>query len=123
MPRPSAAGDPPMASESYWLMKFGAVGAVLGAAGAGVGNLLHPVTPRDDPGGVAVAIAPSQHWTLIHLVIIAGVILMLAGLLGVRASITTGGVTGALTRLGMWAASIGTTIGLITVVLDGVAAK
>lgn len=119
----SAGDGRTVGSESYWLMRIGAVGAVLGAAGAGLGNLLHPVTPRDDPGGVAAAIAHSQHWTLIHVVIIAGVILMLAGLLGIRHSIPTLGMTGALTRLGMWAATIGTTIGLITVVLDGVAAK
>jgi len=104
-------------------MRIGSVGVVLGAVTAGIGNLLHPVTPRNDPGGVVTVIAHSQHWTLIHMVIIFGVILMLAGLLGIRHSITTLGLTGALTRLGMWAATIGTTIGLITVVLDGVAAK
>lgn len=109
--------------ESHWLMKFGAGAAVLGAVLAGAGNALHPVTPRDDPVGVARVIAHSEHWTLVHVVIVVGVFLMLAGLLGIRHSIATGGSIGALTRLGMYAATIGSTVGVIIVMLDGVAAK
>lgn len=110
-------------AESFWLMRIGAVSAVLGAVLAGVGNLLHPITPRNDQEGVARVIADSQHWTLVHVVIIVGVMLMLAGLLGIRHSMIGRGSTDALTRLGMYAATIGTTIGLILVILDGVAAK
>ncbi len=61
--------------------------AILGSLFAGVGNLLHPVTPRDDPEGVAQVIAQSENWTLIHLIIILGIILMLAGLIAIRHSI------------------------------------
>jgi hypothetical protein len=87
-----------------------------------VGNILHPVTPRDDPAGVARVIAESDAWTLIHIVIIVGIICMLGGLVAVRHFIT-GGVAEALTRLGVYAATIGVTIGVVTVILDGVAAK
>jgi hypothetical protein len=106
----------------YWLLRLGATAAVLGSLCAAVGNLLHPVTPRDDPQGVARVIAESGTWTLIHIVIVVGIILMLAGLVGIRHSID-GGIAEALARLGVHAATIGVTIGLVTVVLDGVGAK
>lgn len=67
-------------------------------------------------------IAESDAWTLIHIVIIVGIICMLGGLVAVRHSIT-GGVAEALARLGVYAATIGVTIGVVTVILDGVAAK
>lgn len=111
------------ATESYWLTRIGAGAAVLGAVLAGVGNAVHPVTPRNDPRGVAQVIAQSQYWTLIHMIILVGVILMLAGLVGIRHSIPDGGPTAALTRLGMYAATIGTAVGLPLLILDGVAAK
>lgn len=105
-----------------WIFKIGGAAAILGSLFAGVGNLLHPVTPRDDPEGVARVIAQSQQWTLIHLIIILGIILMLAGLIAIRHTIE-GGLPEALARLGVYAATVGVTIGLITVILDGVAAK
>jgi hypothetical protein len=111
------------AKDSYWLLRIGSGAGVLGAVLAGVGNLLHPITPRDDPPGVARVIADSDLWTPIHLVIVIGIILMPAGLLAVRHSIAQNGFTDALTRLGMYAATIGATVGVITVILDGVAAK
>lgn len=49
-------------------------------------------------------------------------ILMLAGLIAIRHSIEAG-LPEALARLGVYAATIGVTVGLITVILDGVAAK
>ena len=52
------------------MLRIGSAAAILGAVCAGVGNLLHPVTPRDDPPGVARVIAGSDFWTLIHLVIV-----------------------------------------------------
>jgi len=109
--------------ETYWLMRIGSVSAVLGAVSAGLGNLLHPITPRDDPHGVAHVIAQSEFWTLIHLLIVVGTILMLAGLIAIRHSIAGDGFADALARLGTYAATIGTTIGVVTVILDGVAAK
>jgi len=62
------------ATDSYWLLRMGSGAGVLGAVLAGVGNLLHPITPRDDPPGVARVIADSDLWTLIHLAIIIGII-------------------------------------------------
>ena len=106
----------------YWLLRLGAMAAVLGSLCAAVGNVLHPVTPRDDPQGVARVIAESGTWTFIHIVIVVGIILMLAGLVGIRHSID-GGIAEALARLGVHAATVGVTIGLVTVVLDGVGAK
>ncbi len=113
----------PSRTESYWLMRIGSAAAILGALLAGAGNLLHPATPRDDEVGVAQVIADSEHWTLVHVIIVFGVVLMLGGLLGVRQSVAGRGSIDALTRLGMYAATIGTTVGLTLVVLDGVAAK
>ena len=106
----------------YWLSRIGSVCAIAGALLAAVGNLLHPVTPRDDPVGVARVIAESDAWTLIHEVIILGVILMFLGLIAIGASIG-GGASGALARMGVYAATVGTTLGLATVILDGVGAK
>jgi hypothetical protein len=48
------------AETRYWLLRIGSVAAILGSLCAGVGNLLHPVTPRDDPEGVARVIAESS---------------------------------------------------------------
>jgi hypothetical protein len=90
----------------YWLSRIGSVCAIAGALLAAVGNILHPVTPRDDPVGVARVIAESGAWTLIHEVIIVGVILMFLGLIGIGAS-TGGGASGALARLGVYAATVG----------------
>jgi hypothetical protein len=105
-----------------WIFRIGGGAAILGSLCAAVGNLLHPITPRDDPEGVAQVIAQSEFWTLIHLVIVLGIILMLAGLVAIRHSIE-GGLPEALARLGVYAATVGVTVGLITVILDGVAAK
>jgi hypothetical protein len=111
-----------MSSQGYWLSRIGSVCAVGGAVLAAVGNLLHPVTPRDDPVGVARVIAESDAWTLIHEVIILGTILMFFGLIAIGDSIG-GEAAGALARLGVYAAAVGTTLGLATVILDGVGAK
>ena len=105
------------------MLRIGSVAAVLGALLAGVGNLLHPVTPRDDPVGVADVIAGSDAWTAIHLVIVLGTVLMPAGLLALRYSLAKTGLVGALTHLGMYAITVGTVLGIATVILDGVAAK
>ncbi|MGH8870422.1 MAG: DUF4386 family protein [Acidimicrobiia bacterium] len=110
------------AETRYWLLRTGSVAAILGSIFAGVGNGLHPITPRDDPEGVARVIADSGAWTLIHIVIVIGIILMLGGIVAVRHSIE-GGLAEALARLGVHAGTIGATVGLITLILDGVAAK
>ena len=110
------------AETRYWLLRTGSVAAILGSILAGVGNGAHPVTPRDDPEGVARVIADSDAWTLIHVIILVGIILMLIGIVAFRHAIE-GGRAEALARLGAYTAVIGATIGLITIVLDGVAAK
>ena len=101
----------------------GGVAAILGALLAGIGNLIHPVTPRDDDAGVALVMAQTDAWTLIHLVIIAGTIGALVGLVGVRGALPREGFVGAMTRYGVLAGAIGTVLGILTVILDGVAAK
>jgi hypothetical protein len=110
------------AETRYWLLRTGSVAAILGSLFAATGNVLHPITPRDDPEGVAQVIADSGPWTLIHMVIVVGIILMVGGLIAIRHSIE-GGMAEAFARLGVYAGLIGGTIGLITLILDGVAAK
>ena len=104
------------------LLKFGGWSAVAGSLLAGVGNLVHPVTPMNDPVGVARVIADSGGWVPVHLAIVVGILLMLGGLVALDHSIG-GGTAGTLARFGLWAAVVGVTIGLVLVILDGVAAR
>lgn len=39
--------------EARWLMRIGVIGAVGGGLLAGIGNAVHPITPRNDDVGVA----------------------------------------------------------------------
>jgi hypothetical protein len=107
--------------ERQWVFRIGGWSAVVGSVLAGIGNLVHPVTPMNDPVGVARVIADSDGWVPVHLAIVVGILLMLGGLVALYHSIR-GGVAGALARLGLFAAVSGITIGLILVMLDGVAA-
>jgi hypothetical protein len=112
-----------MSTESrYWLSRIGSVCAIIGSLGAAVGNVLHPVTPRHDPVGVAEVIAESDAWTLIHIVIVLGLILMFLGIVAIGKTFG-GGVAEALARFGVYAAAVGTSLGVATVILDGVGAK
>ena len=104
------------------ILRIGGWCAVAGSLLAGVGNLLHPVTPMDDPVGVARVIADSGAWVPVHLAIVAGIVLMLGGLVALDHSIR-GGLAGTLARFGLWAGVSGVTIGLILVILDAVAAR
>jgi hypothetical protein len=110
------------ASEERWVYRLGGISAISGAVLGGVGNLVHPVTPEHDPLGVARVIADSGIWTPVHLAIVLGIFLMLVGLVAIYRSIG-GGLPGALARFGLYAAVAGATIGLILVILDGVAAR
>lgn len=103
------------------VLQIGGASAVVGAILGGVGNLVHPVTPMDDRVGVARVIADSDNWVAVHLVIVLGIVLMLGGLVALYHSIR-GGPARALARFGLFAAVSGATIGLILVILDGVAA-
>jgi Domain of unknown function (DUF4386) len=113
---------PDIASDTRWVLRIGGWAAIVGAILGGVGNLVHPVTPEDDPVGVAQVIADSDLWTPIHLAIVLGIFLMLGGLVAIYLSIREG-LAGALARFGLFAGVAGVTIGLILVILDGVAAR
>jgi FtsH-binding integral membrane protein len=104
------------------IFRIGSVAGIVGSLLAMVGNLLHPATPSGDPEGVAQTVAQSESWVLVHLVIVVGLILMLGGLVAISRSIE-GGLPGALARLGSVAAVAGVTVGVILVIVDGVAAK
>src|SRR5215208_4163279 len=71
--------------------------------------------------GVARVIAGSGSWVPVHLAIVVGILLMLGGLVALDLSIGDG-IAGTLARFGLWAAVGGVTIGLVLVILDGVAA-
>jgi hypothetical protein len=105
-----------------WVFRIGGVAAVVGALLGMVGNVIHPVTPIDDPEGVARVIAESGIWVPVHLAIVLGIVLMLGGLVAIRQSIRDG-LAGALARFGLVAGVAGATIGLVLVILDGVAAR
>jgi hypothetical protein len=111
-----------VSDEVRWIYRFGGFSAILGALLAGVANLTHPVTPENDPVGVARVIADSDIWVPVHLAIVLGIVLMLGGLVALSHSIR-GGIPGALARFGLFAAVAGATIGLVLVILDGVAAR
>jgi hypothetical protein len=106
----------------WWIVRVGGWAGVVGSLLAMAGNLLHPVTPTGDPQGVARMIAESGSWLFVHLVIVVGLILMLGGVVAIAGSIRSGPAS-ALAWLGLLAAVAGTTVGVILVIIDGVAAK
>jgi hypothetical protein len=108
--------------EKWSIFRIGAVAGIVGSLLAMVGNLLHPATPTGNPEGVAHTIAQSENWVLVHLVIVVGLILMLGALVAISRSIE-GGLPGAVAQLGSVAAVAGVTVGVILVIVDGVAAK
>jgi hypothetical protein len=108
--------------EERGIFPISSAAGIVGSLLAMVGNLLHPATPIGDPEGVARTIAHSERWVPVHLVIVVGLILMLGGLVAISRSIE-GGVPGALAQLGSVAAVAGVTVGVILVIVDGVAAK
>src|SRR5215213_10650956 len=112
----------PARREQRGILRIGAVAGIVGSLLAMVGNLLHPATPIGDPEGVARTIAQSERWVPVHLVIVVGLILMLGALVALSRSIE-GGVAGALAQLGYVAAVAGVTVGVVLVIVDGVAAK
>src|SRR6266508_3610519 len=108
--------------EAHWVFRLGGASAIIGAILGGVGNLVHPVTPENDPVGVARVIADSDIWVPIHLATVLGIALMLGGLVAVYHSIR-GGCRGGLRRSGLFRAVAGTTLGVVLVILDAVAAS
>jgi Domain of unknown function (DUF4386) len=111
-------------SSEEWIFRIGAAAGIIGALLAMVGNLTHPTTPAasEDPEGLARTMADSGIWVPGHLAIVLGLILMLGGLVAISHSIR-GGLPGALARLGYIAAVAGVTVGLVLLIIDGVAAK
>jgi MFS family permease len=110
-----------MSDYDRWVYRMGGGAAIIGAVLGLIGNLVHPVTPMNDPVGVARVIADSGTWVLIHVAIVIGIALMLGGLLAIHHSIRDG-VAGVFAHFGLWAGAVGIAIGLILVILDGVAA-
>ncbi|HET9493913.1 MAG TPA: DUF4386 family protein [Chloroflexia bacterium] len=105
-----------------WLYRIGGGLGIAGALLGLVGNLLHPATTTGDIEGTARVIAESDGWVAVHFTIVVGLILMLGGLAAIYHSIR-GGLPGALMRLGFVAGVVGATVGLILVIVDGIAAK
>ena len=118
----STRGEANGTDTQRWILRLGAGAGIAGSLVAMVANLLHPATPTGDPEGVARTIAHSQIWVADHLAIVLGLILMLGGLVAIARSITVG-LADALARLGEITAVAGITVGLVLVILDGVAAK
>src|SRR5918994_5490315 len=112
----------PKRREEGHIFRIGAVAGIIGSLLAMVGNLLHPAPLIGDPEGVAQTIAQSEIWLPVHLVIVVGLILILGALVALSCSIE-GGVAGALAQLGYVAAVAGVTVGVVDVIVDGVAAK
>src|SRR5215212_7636579 len=104
------------------IFRIGSVAGIVGSLLAMVGNLLHPATPSGDPEGVAQTIAQSENWVLVHLVIVVGLIIMLGGLVAISRSIE-GGLPGAVAQWGCVAAVGGVTVGVVLVIVDGVAGE
>lgn len=104
------------------VFKLGGAAAVGGAILGMVGNLIHPVTPINDPEGVARVMAESGIWVPVHLAIVFGIVLMLGGLVAIRRSIQEG-LAGVLASFGLTAGVAGATIGMVLVIIDGVAAR
>jgi hypothetical protein len=82
----------PIASDR-WILRIGSMAAIVGSLAGLVGNLIHPATPIGDPQGIARVIADSSAWTPIHLVIVAGIMLMLGALVALDHSIRGGAAT------------------------------
>jgi hypothetical protein len=122
LPQPGLEEGASMVATNRRFFRLGAVAAIVGSLLAGVGNVLHPGTPVANGLGVARVISGSTIWTPVHLLIIAGLILMLGGLVAISQSIQ-GGLAGALARFGQAAAIAGMTVGMVLVMVDGVAAK
>jgi hypothetical protein len=110
-----------MSDHDRQILRLGGMAAAVGAVLGLVGDLVHPVTPMNDPEGVARVIATSGGWVVTHVAIVIGIMFMLGGLLGIRHSIR-GGIAEVLARFGMVAGVAGVAVGLILVTLDGVAA-
>jgi hypothetical protein len=102
-------------------LRIGGVGAGGGGALVLVGNILHPRESGqlDDAEALLTVAADSDIWVADHLVITAGIGLLLAGFYGLRQSISGPGVTWA--GLGWGAAIVGVATGLAFMMTEAIA--
>src|SRR6266542_1476874 len=93
-------------------------GAVIGL----VANPLHPHTVDTDPAATRRAIGESGIWVGLHLAIIAAVLLVTGGLVGL-AHLLEGGPAVPLARVGLAAALVGVALVAVSTSMDGFANK
>jgi hypothetical protein len=102
-------------------VRLGAGSAVVGALLAAVVNLAHGDLPAD-PETALARVAASTNWSLLHLGIMASVLLILGGLVGLS-EVAEGPLARALARLSVAAALPGAAVMLVGVGVDGFATK
>ena len=105
----------------YTAAKLGAGSAVLGALLGLVVNLLHGDLPAD-PEAALTRIAMTPSWGLLHLGIMASVVLILCGLVGLS-GVADGSGSRALARLSLVVALPGAAVMLVGIAIDGFATK
>ena len=107
------------------LYRFGALSAIVGGVIALVFNLLHPrLGDYSDPVREDLRIAAeSDAWTLIHLGITLGALLLVPALYVVARSLREDGGGYRLGRLALGSLVISAPVGLVTLAIDGYATK
>jgi hypothetical protein len=100
---------------------LGAGAAVVGALLAAVVNLAHGDLPADPETALAL-VAASPNWSLLHLGIMASILLILGGLVGLS-EVAEGPLARALARLSVAAALPGAAVMLVGIGIDGFATK
>jgi Domain of unknown function (DUF4386) len=113
------------AMSERFLLRVGAVSAVLGAVLAIIGNVLHPRTPASglgDPEAFLRLVAGSPIWVTAHVGLILGSLFFLGGLVALAHSLSAEGDSG-LARLGLAGALVGSAMNFIVLALDGIAMK
>ncbi len=111
----------PQARSLAWPQVYGALfisGAVIGL----VGNALHPHTADLDAAATIHAIAGNGAWVAIHLAIIAAILLVSGGLVGLAGSLM-GTSAEPLARLGLAAALLGGAVVTVSTAIDGFVMK
>jgi len=93
-------------------------GAVIGL----VGNALHPHSADPEAAAVVRAIAASDTWVPIHLTIIAAILLIIGGLVGLARRLDDGPGE-SLARVGLAAAVVGGAVTFISLSMDGFGMK
>ncbi|HWC31944.1 MAG TPA: hypothetical protein VG709_02320 [Actinomycetota bacterium] len=107
------------------LYRLGAISGIVGGVLALVFNLLHPrLGDFSDPVSEDLRVAAqSDAWTLIHVGVTAGVLLLIAALYVVARSLREDGAGYRLGRLALGSLVISAPVGLVTLAIDGYATK